>query len=102
MQSPSSSTQCLIFLWKLCLLIISEGAFSKDLQNAVSKSVGHVELEQIRGFFDLYGADDLHDETESRLNSALHRSETDFPGSAPEIEDKAFSRAYLIIANATA
>jgi hypothetical protein len=88
-----------IFLWKLCLLIISEGSFSKDLQRAVSKSVGEVELKQIRGFFDLYGADDLQGETESRLNNALQQSVSVFPSSAPEIEDKAFSRAYSIISS---
>ena len=91
-----------IFIWKLCLLIIAEGSFSKDLQGAVSKLVGKVELEQIRGFFELYEADDLHDETESRLNNALQQSEAEFPSSALDMEDKAFSRAYAIISEATA
>jgi len=91
-----------VFLWKLCLLIISEGAFSKDLQNTVSKLVGYIELEQIKGFFELYSADDLQNETESRLNDALQRLGNDFPSSAPDIEDKAFSRAYSIISKSSA
>jgi hypothetical protein len=83
-----------IALWKAMLLIFHDGAFSQNLQKKFESFFGIESLNQARGFFDLYGSDELEEQIEKRLSGALKSAETEFPVSYKTIENSAFSRAY--------
>ena len=86
-----------IALWKLCVLIISEGAFKKDIQARVSTELGQSSLTALRSFFDSHSKEELEKESDKRLHAVISSAFKEFPSSAGDIETSGIKRAYQII-----
>lgn len=83
-----------LLLWKLCVLIISEGSFTKTDQDKVESALGSEALSGIKSFLQLYPSSELLLEAQKRLNSTVSALCSEFPRSATIIEERAFQRAY--------
>ncbi len=86
-----------IALWKTCMLIISEGSFSKDVQDRVTSNLGEDLLRGLKSFFESHDIDELEGEAQKRFNSVISTTYSEFPGSADNIETAAVKLAYKII-----
>lgn len=86
-----------ITLWKSCVLIISEGAFKRDIQVRLSSELDQKSVTGLKSFFESYSKDELEKEAGKRLDSAIAAVFKEFPSTAAEIETFAIKRAYRII-----
>lgn len=86
-----------ILLWKLCVLIVAEGSFQKDLQDRIKKSLGEQLVDQVKNFFSLFPADELMNESVKRLEEVLNQLMKNFPSDAQLIENRAFESAYSLV-----
>ncbi len=83
-----------LLLWKLCVLIVSEGAFTKTNQDNIESTLGSDLLNDIKKFLDLYPPHELLTEAQKRLNESVTTLSYEFPASAGLIEDRTFQSAY--------
>ncbi len=88
-----------VVLWKVCVLIINEGALKKDLQKRIEDELGESNLKGIKIFLDSYEKNELAEEATKRLDVSLKMLYEEFPSSADEIESAAFAKAYAMIAD---
>ena len=86
-----------ILLWKICVLVVNEGALKKELQSRILKHIGELNLNGLKTFIELYDGNNLAGEAMARLNESLKSTYTEFPQSAEKIESESFDRAYQII-----
>lgn len=86
-----------IALWKSCVLIVSEGAFKKDIQERLSAELGLASLTGIMSFFESHSKDELEEEADKRLDAVITSAFKEFPASARDIEISGIKRAYKII-----
>ena len=86
-----------ITLWKSCVLIISAGAFTNDMQNRVAMQLGEPLLAGLRAFFGSHSTEELEDEAASRLETSIKNLYREFPESAEEVERVAIGKAYETI-----
>ena len=86
-----------IALWKLCVLIIGEGAFKKDIQVRVSAELGPASVAGLKSFFESHSKGELEKEAGKRLDAVITSAFKEFPSSAGDIEISGIKRAYKII-----
>ena len=86
-----------ILLWKVCVLIINEGTFKKDIQERLSDELGLGSLKGLKSFFELYSKEELEEQANKRLKSVVDSVFNEFPRSADDIEMSGISRAYKVI-----
>ena len=86
-----------IALWKLCLLIISEGKFKKEIQDYLAVELGLGSLNALKSFFESHSTEELEKEANIRLNSIVASAYKEFPSSADDIETAGIKRAYKIM-----
>jgi hypothetical protein len=88
-----------IVIWKLCVLVISDGVFTKYKQEIIQNKFGSECLKSIKGFLALYPPNELLQQAQSRLNTSLADLYNEFPSTASQVEDKAFKQAYTLFQN---
>lgn len=86
-----------IAFWKTCILVISEGSFSKEVQDRFASILGEDLLHGLKSFFESHAIDELEEEAQKRLSKVISTIYSEFPGSADDIETTAVKRAYKII-----
>ena len=86
-----------IILWKACILIISTGSFSKELQDRFSKRLGAENLRKLTSFFDSFEKEEIEPEAKSRLDTCISSIYREFPMSAKDIELSAINTAYELV-----
>lgn len=86
-----------ITLWKTCVLIISAGAFTNDMQSRVAKELGETLLAGLKAFFGSHSAGELECEASKRLEAAIKNLYREFPESADEVKRGAVAKAYETI-----
>lgn len=86
-----------ILHWKTLLLVFYEGSFTNRLQEEVSSKLGKETVDRYINFLDLYPANELENEINSRLSASVASLFSMFPNSAQEIEDECFSKAYELV-----
>jgi hypothetical protein len=88
-----------VLIWKICTLIICEGALKKDVQQRILNEIGEINLNGLKTFLDSYDYNELPLEADKRLKKSLALLYEDFPGSADEIESIIFEKAYKVFKN---
>lgn len=86
-----------ITLWKSCVLIISEGAFKKEVQDRFRETLGMSSLSGLKSFFESYSKDELPSEASKRLDQCVQSLYTEFPSTAEVIETAGVVKAYEIV-----
>jgi hypothetical protein len=86
-----------IALWKSCILIINEGAFTKDIQDRLAIELGSKSLNGLKSFFESHSTKELEKEADIRLNRVVTSLFKEFPSSSDDIETSGIERAYKIV-----
>lgn len=85
-----------ITLWNTCMLIISEGAFSKDLQKKLAHNLSESHVEVLKTFFDSHAASEVEYEAKRRFDICKAQLYREFPDTAADFESDGISKAYTI------
>ena len=88
-----------IAIWKTALLSFHSGAFTLEIQNKFCEYIDEISLSSIKSFFELYSKEELEHQLNDRLQQSINNLYKEFPSSANQIEEKAFSLAYKIVEN---